>query len=57
MKIGINISLERIQLAWLTAKATSEQRSISSVLRELIQRAGEADFAQRDGMRPKEASQ
>ncbi|UVK39951.1 hypothetical protein LHFGNBLO_001366 [Mesorhizobium sp. AR10] len=47
MKVGINISLERIQLAWLTARATSEQRSVSSVLREVVQRAAEADFAQR----------
>lgn len=47
-KMGVNVSFESIQLAYLSAKATTGCRSLSSYLRELVQRDREADFAARN---------
>ncbi|MER8761983.1 MULTISPECIES: hypothetical protein [unclassified Mesorhizobium] len=56
-KMGVNASFEPIQLAYLNAKATTGCRSVSSYLRELVQRDMEVDFAARDRAQTQGAAQ
>ncbi|WP_166487948.1 MULTISPECIES: hypothetical protein [Mesorhizobium] len=44
-KIGVNLSFEHGQYSYLAARATSGQRSISSVVREIVQDRINAEIA------------